>query len=284
MLPASWKSLGFTSGRRTYLGNKKVGGVANSDHLTGSAADFTAPLPVVRAQFPNARILDEGDHRHVSGLSDVPYHGQRGTMGLVNGVDTTAPKGQPMIRPRKAQPKAAAPVLAPPPAAMPEPFQMNAQLDPATMAPDMPLAEAQPQLKKGGIFGSGLNGWDMLGIVSDGYLQANGQQGAYMTGKKQEREMQFDRDKFNQELEARREMAMTKAAMPKAPTQTDRYLAEILDPNTDPKRKAMLRQIIARPIGVPVYGADGQVKTDFYYPDQMPGMNGASDDEWEDVN
>jgi hypothetical protein len=205
MTPADWQRLGFTSGRRTYLGNKKVGGVANSDHLTGSAADFTAPLSAVRARFPNARILDEGDHRHVSGLSDVPYHGKRGTIGLVNGVDTTAPKGTAMIRPRKPQPKAAA---------MQQPAPMPMQDEPLgvlsapmpQIAPTPSLAEAPAAIEpgKGGIFGSGLNGWDLLGIAADGYLLANGQQGAYTQGKRQEREMQFDREKFNQELEARR--------------------------------------------------------------------------------
>jgi hypothetical protein len=223
MTPADWQRLGFTSGRRTYLGNKKVGGVANSDHLTGSAADFTAPLSAVRARFPNARILDEGDHRHVSGLSDVPYHGKRGTIGLVNGVDTTAPKGTAMIRPRKPQPKMAAmqqPVPMPmrdpyysgpdPLAPMPEaPSPLAAALAPVAPQADplAPLPGGDPK-KKGGIFGSGLNGWDLLGIAADGYLLANGQQGAYTQGKRQEREMQFDREKFNQELEAKREAAM----------------------------------------------------------------------------
>jgi hypothetical protein len=46
-------------------------------------------------------ILDEGDHRHVSGLSNVPYFGRQGIAGLVNGVDTSAPKGNPMMPPRR---------------------------------------------------------------------------------------------------------------------------------------------------------------------------------------
>jgi hypothetical protein len=125
--------------------------------------------------------------------------------------------GTPMIRPRKPQPKAAAmqPVPTPftgpdPLAPMPEaPSPLAAALAPVAPQADplAPLPGGDPK-KKGGIFGSGLNGWDILGSVADGYLLANGQQGAYTQGQRQEREMQFDREKFNQELEAKREAAM----------------------------------------------------------------------------
>jgi uncharacterized membrane protein len=258
MTPADWQRLGFTSGRRTYLGNKKVGGVANSDHLTGSAADFTAPLSAVRARFPNARILDEGDHRHVSGLSDVPYHGKRGTIGLVNGVDTTAPKGTAMIRPRKPQPKAAA---------MQQPVPMPMQDEPLgvlsapmpQIAPTPSLAEAPAAIEpgKGGIFGSGLTGWDILGSVADGYLLANGQQGAYTQGKRQEREMQFDREKFNQELEARRQAALAKAAEPPQEFQTADYYNRL----PEAQRNAFLQARDAiSPIVADIAQPDGSVR------------------------
>lgn len=38
-----------TSGRRTPLGNKRVGGSATSWHLRGRAADLTGPLPLLQA-------------------------------------------------------------------------------------------------------------------------------------------------------------------------------------------------------------------------------------------
>lgn len=89
--PLALKSGHMTSGRRTPEGNRLVGGVADSDHLTGRAADYVGPdleallaevrgLPGVRKAF----IHNAGSGRHVHGVGDwnAPYYGERGTTGL----------------------------------------------------------------------------------------------------------------------------------------------------------------------------------------------------------
>lgn len=83
----------MTSGRRTAEGNKLVGGVSNSSHLTGRAADYwgsdlNAVLKEVRGLPGHKKSFihnaGSGSHVHAEGDWQVPYFGKRGTTGQRN--------------------------------------------------------------------------------------------------------------------------------------------------------------------------------------------------------
>jgi hypothetical protein len=76
----------MTSGRRTILGNKLVGGVPNSDHLSGTAADYDGPdlnalLQEVRGLPGHKKSFIHKGHVHGVGDWQVPYFGKIGTRG-----------------------------------------------------------------------------------------------------------------------------------------------------------------------------------------------------------
>lgn len=140
-------------------------------------------------------------------------------------------------------------------------------------------------------FGPGGTGRNIGGLLGDVLLQQSGHQAAFAPAMRQRQQMEFEEQQRQRaRMEGREDEIWKRDNLPSAPTQTDRYLAELEDPNTPPQRKAMLRQILLRPIGVQVEGPGGSQKTEFYYPDQMnmggtsPGAAPGGDDEWEYID
>lgn len=85
--PLSLQSGQATSGRRTIEGNKAVGGVPNSRHLTGQAMDYWGKdLNAVLAEARNIpgirKAFIHKGHVHTEGDGwNAPYYGRNGTKG-----------------------------------------------------------------------------------------------------------------------------------------------------------------------------------------------------------
>lgn len=198
-IPPGWDRLGFTSGRRTTLGNRLVGGVPGSDHLSGAAADFTASIDDLRAFFgPNVRIMDEGDHRHVSGLSGVPYYGARGTAGL-NEMPREAPRTMLGASPYPLTPGQPDP-LAHLESPLPPVMQAQGGIAPILQQPNfaamspMNANGTDPLAPKPGAFDKGGKGWVIAGIIADAIAGGFGGKGGfaptYLATQQDEREQQ----------------------------------------------------------------------------------------------
>jgi hypothetical protein len=208
-LPPGWDRLGFTSGRRTPLGNRMVGGVPDSDHLKGTAGDFTASVAALREFFgPDVRILDEGDHRHVSGLSDVPYYGRRGTAGL-----NAQQEPQPMIGASQfpltpGQPDPLAPLQSPLPSQQPQGLAsiMQAQPNFSAISP-VGTDGVDPLAPKPGAFDKGGKGWVIAGIIADAIAGGFGGKGgfapAYAAQQENEQQLAAWREKVAMDREQR---------------------------------------------------------------------------------
>lgn len=196
-IPPGWDRLGFTSGRRTPLGNRLVGGVPDSGHLDGTAGDFTASEAVLRAFFgPNVRILDEGDHRHVSGLSGVPYHGARGTAGL------NEQKGAPQaMMPQQNVP----PVFSGGLPMQDGPIGVASQGSLADLIQMSPVNIGAPQIgHRPGFFQRGGLGSHLLGSLGDAISQHYGGQATYAPAMAQQREMEQRAEEHRQRVAEQR--------------------------------------------------------------------------------
>ncbi len=86
-LAGEFPGVTMTSGMRTAERNQQVGGTANSQHLTGTAADYAVPQQLKPAFISRARqmgyqAIDEGDHIHLQ----LPRGGRAGaSAGLAVG-------------------------------------------------------------------------------------------------------------------------------------------------------------------------------------------------------
>lgn len=208
----------MTSGRRTYKGNRLVGGVADSHHLDGSAGDYTGTSADALRQFfgASAHIIPESDHLHVQGLppGTFPYFGNQGTAGRVNGVDTSSPRGMASVAPRKKPMSLAS--IAQPDLNQMAPVGLDAQQmqpQPASLASLMG-GQGNIPAKSPSKFTAG----NIMGVLGDALMAYGGMTPTFgpHLAKQQDEAQQtaFDREKLNAELQQRREEALLKAQEP----------------------------------------------------------------------
>ena len=248
-------------------------------HAQGSAADphavDVAPIPGVsfdqyvssirRQGVPITQAFDEAAH---------PFPWTTGpNWHLATGA---APQGaapvQPYYPPRK--PKTLADIAAPnaadqPVSLMSDPSAGPMQPQPQTLA-DLALPAAN--VKQPSKFNLG----NILGVLGDALMAYGGLQPQFGPGLRRQQEDQraqdFDREKFNAQIQ----LAQEKALAPKPLTQTQQFVNEVMDPNTPPERKALLRAILTRPLVGTITNPDGsQYQTQTY-----PGDTG-NDSDWE---
>ena len=129
-----------------------------------------------------------------------------------------------------------------------------------------PLVQPEEQQSGGllgGLFGGGKPNWKNAAIGAlSGYMAARGnpiggmglQYLMHQRGQKREDEQYQRRQADEWNMWQRKQEYERANPAPVQPTQTDRYLSEYLDPNTDKTRKAALGQILFPPVMSTVNG------------------------------
>lgn len=157
----------------------------------------------------------------------------------------------------------------------PQPPQARTLADLGPSAFPVAANGADPLAPKKSKFTAG----NIMGVLGDALMAYGGLQPQFGPGLARQHELDqqqgFDREKLSAMLDLKRQQAL----MPKPPTQTDRYVQEILDPNTAPARRALLRAILTRPNMVVSTGTDGSQYTQPVYPGDTSGDDG----DWENI-
>jgi hypothetical protein len=139
------------------------------------------------------------------------------------------------------------------------------------------ISMPQAQAKKPSLFGKGGLGWKVLGVLGDSYSEAWGRPGNYIPQLQHQQDRKDQQEFLRQQLDARLQMEREKALQPKPLTQTQQLINEVMDPNTPPQRKALIRAVLTRPLIGSISNPDGsQYQTQTY-----PGQDGGDDSDWE---